>query len=321
MSEVAEVVESAEAAPAASPAASPAPAPQAPAASPAAEPAAAPAVADKSAWRDGIIAELFGEATDDEPADTKAEREKMGKMLGRYTTPGAAMKALRDAQHKLGEKVASTKLPKDATPEQIAEWRQANGIPDTPDKYELGLPDGVVLGDADKSLLDEWVKEVHGVNAPPEVVMAGASALVKLRDAQVVALAEKDKEQRQALEVELAEEWGMADFHANRQGILNMLGQADASVKDTILNARGPDGSAIANNPAVMRWLAQHAREAGFVGATVVPSGGDVGKGVEDAIAELEAKMFDKDGKRVIFSDKDQARYSQLLEARARHAK
>lgn len=329
-------------APATAPAAAPAPTPAAPSAAPApsaaapapaaegtataAAPAAAPAPSpapapDKSAWRAAAVAEVFGEPKDDDAPEVKTEREKMAKLAGRYTTMGAALKALREAQTKISDGTLKTALPKNATPEQIAAWRTENGIPETPDKYELGLKEGTVLADADKALLDSWVTKVHGANAHPDVVKAGAAALIELRDQQAAAVLERDTADSADLSTQLVEEWGGQDFKTNIAGIKSMLGQASESVATTIMHARGPDGKAIANNPEVIRWLAGHARELGFVGATVVPTGGDVGQSLDNEIANIEKSMFKEDGTKdpaYWNSDKAQKRYSDLLEAQKR---
>lgn len=260
--------------------------------------------------------EVLGEAGDDEAADKKAEREKLTKLADRYTTMGAALKALRDAQKRISDGTLKAPLAKDATPEQVAEWRKENGIPEKPDGYDLGLKQGVVLSDTDKQMLDAWVTKVHGANASPDVVKAGAAALVELREAQVQEYAAKDQADKAGFEDTMREEWG-SDFRSNVAGIELMLGHAGQGVFDALVQARGPDGVAIGNNPAVMRWLASHAREMGFVPGTVVPAGGDLGKGVDEEIAGLEKRM--RDDRQAWFKDqKAQKRLVELYGARDR---
>jgi hypothetical protein len=53
------------------------------------------------------------------------------------------------------------RLPKDAKPEQVAEWRKNNGIPESPEKYDFNLPDGLVMGEADLNVARKFLKK-HG---------------------------------------------------------------------------------------------------------------------------------------------------------------
>ena len=266
-------------------------------------------------WRDLMAGEL--PETADETA--KAAHAKTLAALKRYNSPNDVAKALRAAQVKLSDGTVKAALPKDATPEQVAEWRKENGIPETPDKYDLGLPSGVVLADGDKALLDAWVTKVHGVNASPDVVKAGAAALIELRDAQAASFQQRDKADQAAFEDEMRAEWG-ADYRGNVEAVKLMLNHGGEDLFSVIAGARGPDGKGLANNPVVVRWLASHAREMGFVQGTVVPAGGDLGKGIEDEIAGLEKRMADDmPGWRK--DTKAQARYMQLLGARDRMKK
>lgn len=270
-------------------------------------------------WRDLMAGELPAEADD----AAKQNHEKMVGMLKRYTTPAEAAKALRAAQIRLSDGTLKAVLPKNAKPEEVAAWRKENGIPETPDKYELKLDDGLILGDEDKPLVDQFIKDMHGENATPSQVNKAVSSYLKIREQQVQAIAEKDQGDKAAFEDEMRVEWGN-DYRSNIAGIQSMLGHTDANVAQVILNARGPDGQAICNNPAVMKWLAGHSRELGYVGATITPPGGDLGKGIEQEIAEIEKRMFDENGARskaYIADTKLQQRYSQLLEARARNSK
>lgn len=310
------------------PASAPAAAPSEPsAASPAAAPtptAAAPAAAaptPPAKWPDNWRELAVGELPETATPEQREEHDKAMKLAKRYNSPADLLKAQREAQRRISAGELKAGLSKNATPEEVAAWRRDNGIPETPDKYELGLPAGTVLGDDDKALLDDWVKEVHGVNASPEVVQKGAKALVALRDKQIQALADKDKNDMAAFEDELRPEWG-TDYRQNLEGVRAMIAHAGAEVAETILNARGAGGTALANNPAVMKWLAAHAREMGFVGHTIVPAGGDIGKSIDDEIKAIEDLQRTHDGHKQYLRDvKMQNRYRELLGARERRSK
>lgn len=246
--------------------------------------------------------------------------EKTLKKLERYTDPGAVAKALRSVEVRISSGELRSQLPKDATPEQMTAWRTENGIPETPDKYDLTFTDGLVIGDNDKPLIDQYVKAMHGSNATPEQVKVGVKTYLQLQQQAAQRISEGDVDHKTALEDELRTEWG-GDFRKNIGGVVSMLNQADKDVSAVIMNARGPDGRAIANDPKVMRWLAGHARQLGFVGGTVVPAGGDNAQGIDAEIKAIEATQYDDKGARnpaYWKEPKVQARYQELLSAKER---
>lgn len=82
--------------------------------------------------------------------------EKLMKFLERYNSPKAVVGALVDARKLISQGV--NRPPKaDATPEEVAAWRAENGIPEKPDGYEVSLPDGFVIGEADKPVVDSFL--------------------------------------------------------------------------------------------------------------------------------------------------------------------
>jgi hypothetical protein len=171
-------------------------------------------------------------------------------------------------------------------------------------------------------VVDAWVAEVHGANASPEIVKAGTAAYLAIRDKMAEEVAEANEAAKEQVAATLGAEWG-TDYKANVNGIKSLLGQAEQPVVDAIMSARGPDGIAILNKPEVVKWLAAHARQLGFVGATVVPPGGDIGQSVDAEIAKITAMQYLPDGHRNPAYWKDeklQARYRQLLESKDRLA-
>lgn len=247
--------------------------------------------------------------------------EKTAKLMERYASPTEMAKALRELNVRISKGELKAPLKKDASPEELKAWREEQGIPETPDKYDLTLPDGLVIGDNDKPYVDAYVAALHAENASPAVVKAGVAAYMQARQQQVAAIAERDGTQREEVEAELVAEWGHSDFKRNVAAVKSMLGQADSEVADMVLNARGPDGRAIANSPKVLRWLAQHARELGYVGGTIPPAGGSNAETVDSEIKKIEGLQYLEGGARNPAYWKDeklQARYRELLEARNR---
>lgn len=78
--------------------------------------------------------------------------EKFRKQLERYQSPADVGKKGRELEAKLSSGEYRRDLPRDATPEQLAEWKRERGLPEGVEGYldNLMLPDGVVLGENDK---------------------------------------------------------------------------------------------------------------------------------------------------------------------------
>ena len=88
-----------------------------------------------------------------------AEREL--KRLERYKTPQDWLKATHEAAAKLRKGEVQSGLPENPTDEQIAEYREANGIPAEATGYELDLGEGVTLSEGDQSIIDAMTPLAH----------------------------------------------------------------------------------------------------------------------------------------------------------------
>jgi len=246
--------------------------------------------------------------------------EKAQKLFERYTDPAAAGKALRELNLKISKGELRSLLKKDATPEELAAWRQEQGIPEKPEGYELKFDNGLVIGDDDKPLVDQFVAAMHGQNASPAMVKAGVETYLKMTEAAAIQRQEMDEANKTEVEDTLRQDWG-GEYRKNVDGIRSLLSNAGNDIAEAISHARGPDGRALMNNPAVVKWLAGHAREMGFTGGTVTPAGGDRLESVDQEIAKIEAMQYQADGTRNPAYWKDEAqqkRYRELLGAKER---
>ena len=184
-------------------------------------------------------------------------------------------------------------LPKDATPEQVAQYRKDNGIPEKPEAYFDTLPPEVKssLDDTAKAMLTPYLAKLQELNASPQLV----TELIALRQQEADRWAEtrmaQDAEYRQKTEDALRGEWGQ-NYRAEINNINALFAGAPPEVRDMLLDARLTDGRGALAVPETLRWLAQLART---VNPYSVPVGGDGGtldgKGVDSRIGELEAWM------------------------------
>src|ERR1044071_5758134 len=177
--------------PAPTPTPAPTPAPAAPPKPGEPAPPAAPEAKWPDNWREGY-------AGNDA---TKME------VLKRYASPQAALDALFAAKERI-TKGLTMGLPADATPEQVAEYRKAHGIPDKPEGYKLTLSEGRVVGEADKPIIDQLLKSAHEMNVKPEVASKFVDFYYQQQEAAIAQREELDATQRTETEEALRQEYG-----------------------------------------------------------------------------------------------------------------
>lgn len=236
--------------------------------------------------------------------------------LKRYESPKAALDALFAAQEKIRTGQAKDPLPKDAKPEEVAAWRKANGIPEKPEGYLEKLPEGVVLGDDDKEGFSAFVKDMHELNAPPELVHKAVAAYQKRMEEHTLAVQAQDNEQKNATIAALTQEFG-PEYAANIQSMRNFIAASfPKEVTDQFLSARLGDGTALFNHPDMIRSLVRISRELNPTGTPTPGTGFDKADEVEAQIKKYESRM----GKKEWFDDeKSQAHYRELIDARERY--
>lgn len=265
--------------PAPAPAAGDPPANPAPAADPA--PAAPPA---------GDPPPAAGDWPDDWRDKYAKGDEKKLKRLQRYGSPAAALDALFNAQQKIAQGVREP-LAADATPEEVAAWRQENGVPAEPSGYKM--PDGLVLSENDKPLVDEFLKVAHDRNWKDEDVQAAVGWFMERHAAQADAMSARDAENRMKADEALRAEFG-PQYKQEAKLAFQLLAQAPEGLGDAIMGGRLADGRLIGDSPEVIRWLNGLARELNPV-ATVVPgSGSNAMQALETELAGIQKMMSDR---------------------------
>lgn len=236
--------------------------------------------------------------------------------LQRFKSPIDVYKSARELERKMSSGEVKAKLADNATEEQIAAWRKDNGIPEKPDGYLEKLPKGLVIGDADKPLIEGFLNSVHGKNAPPEVVAEAIDWYYRTQEEAVAAQVAADTEFRTTATDALRAEWG-GEFRANINSITAFLDAAPPAddgtpLKGLLMDARLGDGTRLGDNPAALKWLAGLAAEANPAGF-VAPGASQI-EGVQTEKAKIEKYMAEN--RTAYFKDeKMQARYRQLLDA------
>ena len=272
---------------------------------------------------DAGVVDYFGTAPEDwrSQALTKAgfepgeDFDKALKQLERVSDIGTFTKNYLSAQDKIRSGEISNGLPENPTDEQMAAYREANGIPATPEDYQVQLEDGLVLGEADERIMGEIYKVAHENNIPSEAMSAMTNMMLQGRQAEADARISQDGVDQQTTDRQLKEAWG-GDYQTNVNMVKGLINQLPESVKEAFESARLPDGKAVFNSPEIMIAMADWSRKINPA-ATVVPNSANAMQTIKDEIAELESKM----GTPEWYQDKDaQKRYQDLITAQQQMA-
>lgn len=231
--------------------------------------------------------------------------------MRRYASPDAVASALIAAQNRISAGELKPVLGKNPTPEQMVEYRSANGIPEKPEGYAA---EDLKITSGEKPFFDQLFTKAHETNQTPEQVKA---TIALWRDVQVqVAEAQQtsDEAGRDAATDQLRAEWG-TDFRRNTNLISGMLdGSGSQELKGMFLDARLPNGEKVGNNADVMRMLVGLALVGNPTGVVVPGGSGDLSKGIKDALDEI-TKVMKTDRDKYNKDSKMQTRYRELTDA------
>ena len=248
------------------------------------------------------------------------------KHLQRFESPQQIYKSMRELQSHVNTDY-TPKLKKDATPEEVAKWRQQNGIPDKPEAYSINLPrgaDGKPRANLkeDDPFLNAFLKSAHSQNYTQGQVDAAIGSFYSEVDRQVEATTEAEKKAEQATDEKLRGIWG-TDYRPNKAMVEALLSRAPAGFRDRFMNGYLADHTPIKASPEAWQWLVQMEREINPF-ATVVPgSTGDPGKNLETELTDIKKHMANT-GQPPYWkgpeAEKMQARYRELIAAQQRMA-
>ncbi len=238
--------------------------------------------------------------------------EKKLKRMGRFTEPGALLDSYLELEQTHKNADIRSPFPEEGTDEEKGSWREQNKIPSEAAGYLEGLPEGLDLTDWDKDGVDGLVNAMHGVNASPAATHAALGAYRDHQDAKNSQQADQDVLDRKARDDVLNVDMGK-EYRRNMDDLERWAEKS--SMTDLVLNARGPDGSYVANNPDYIKALVGLMREGDPIHTIPNLGDGDPSASLDTAIAEIE-KVIKNDNKTYTNDKAMNARYLELLEAR-----
>jgi len=266
-----------------------------------------PAVVSK--WPDNWREEIAG------------KDEKELKLISRYASPAEVWRKARSLEQKLssGEFKPNTPFPEKGTEDEKNVWRTENGIPPSPEKYDLTFDDGLVIGEDDKPIIDDFLKTAHAKNMKPEDVKANVRWYYDLKEKQAQEDNARDLQVKQQTEDSLRSEWGN-DYRANINRIHGLLDTAPEGVKDKIMGARMGDGTPLASDPDTLKFLIDMALQINPATTLVPGSGANIASAIDDEMAKYEKMMGDRSSEywKGPRADKHQARYRELVAGKER---
>lgn len=255
-------------------------------------------------WRGQMLTKAGFEAESDEFA-------KGMKQLERSSDIGALIKSSLSAQDMIRKGEISNGLPENPSDEQMAEYREAHGVPATAEDYQLQLDEGLVLGEADEKIMGGIYEIAHAANIPADAVSAMTNAMLQGRQVEADARISQDGIDAQNGINLMKESWG-GDYQMNMNMVSGLFNQMPEAIKDDVMSARLPDGKALFNSPEAMNAFADWARKLN-PSATVVPNSANPMKDMNSKIAEYENQMGTPEWSKNVEGQQD---YMKLIDAR-----
>lgn len=218
-------------------------------------------------------------------ADALKLDDKTRDRLTRFTAPHEVFNSYLNLEKKLTDSRAVRVPDANATPEEVAAWNKARGVPDTPDGYKIDVtpPEGLDITDGDKAVLKALTAEAHKRGFDPATVNFAHEFFYQQAAeaaAQQIAVAEQAAIKAEAA---LKREWGR-EYETNVKWANAAATQF--GLKD-MLNTRLADGSLLGDNPVLIKAMAQIGRVNAEDPFMLQAAGQGVGKGVEERKKEL----------------------------------
>ena len=250
----------------------------------AADPAQTAALdAAKGYWPEDWKARVIGE-----------DREgALAKWVSRYGSVEAALKGGFEAVNKVRSGEYKKALTDGAKPEDVAEWRTANGVPEKPEDYKIAVPDDLAPDDATKKLfqaeIDAYRPVFHELNLSQKQAEAMTAAYFADQKAVQQAKFQAAQQTMEKAKLDLAREYGR-----NYEPYMKMSGtfvaeQVGKDGADRLFNMVLADGTHLGSHPDFIRLATNAALAFAGDGEVITgdgaASGGSIKEQFDAAIA------------------------------------
>lgn len=243
------------------------------------------------------------------------------KRFERYQSPRDVAQALIAAQNKIssGELKANVPFPEKGTDAEKTQWYKDQGLPSTPAEYKLKLKDGLVVGEEDKPIVDNFLKIAHANKMNEGQTSAFVDWYYGEVERQTAARDAADKELARKTDDLLHAEWGK-EYRTNMNMFESVMDSFPEAIRENLKRGRLADGTPILNSPAFVQSMVMMAREINPAGIVIPAGGGSVAGSIDDEIKGIEKNMGAAKGtpeyKAYWDDEKAQSRLRELYRAR-----
>lgn len=241
--------------------------------------------------------------------------EKLLKKAERFTDPVQVFKSLTEAEKRISQGFKPVELTDKSTPEEVAEYRKQNGIPEEWTGYQTDLGNGVVFGDADKPVIDHFLEFAHSAHFPQKYVTQALTWYNELQQDQVAMIEEADLDHKTNAAVHLKEEWG-PDYKANLNAIKGTFESFEEGLYAKLFSARSSAGMLLGNDPAVVKAFAALARQVNPAAMIMPGSVDDSAKSIDSELSDIQAEMA-KPGYRYLSAEERDKKFQRLMDLNA----
>ena len=219
------------------------------------------------------------------------------KRLDRFASPEGIVKSWRSLEQKLSSGEYQKTMPDGTDENALAEWRKESGVPETAEGYYETLPKELDVSDEDRRVLDGVFKTAYDGGVPADKAGKMVEAYYEAQAAEAERILEEDRTARNEGEDILRSEWG-PEYRANLNLLQTLFAtHAPEGTKEMLFTSRTDEGRLLGDNPEVLKFLVNMAREV-HPGAVVTPGSGlNQMQDVEKRIGEIERSMGDSKGK------------------------
>lgn len=206
--------------------------------------------------------------------------EKVLSEVSRFKSLEDVGKELLRQKQELSKRAASGAFPEKGTPEQQAEWRKANGVPDAPtiEAYGVQVPEGYEISNVEKAALGALAERLHAKNVPAPIMAEITDTFFRAQAANQQMINELDNETDKSNLAQFNKEHGRdAENYLAAANALFEREIPDDEARNMILNARLPGGGSLKSNAAFMNLMTGLALKSGFgdrIEAGALESGG-----------------------------------------------
>lgn len=230
--------------------------------------------------------------------------------LARFKSEGDFAKAFFEQQKALSKRAEPARLPENAKPEQVAEWRKSLGLPELGgdakpeafmEAYKIAAPQGYEMSEVEKGMVGDFAKLAYERGADPGAVKIATDYFFQQQAASQQALnkinVERQVDWTKSLQSELGRDY--EPTIAAAQSYLNQAFDGDEQSKAELLRAQLPGGGYLGDHPAFVKMVADLALQSGFTDRIETSAMESGGKSLAEQQQEIEALQF-----------KDSARYN-----------